>query len=94
MSLAVVDISHFYITCVLSKQFSRRDLKQMAFFVLVPNRQKDIYKMSGRCLFKTSKTSCRRPKDVLNANLKDIFVRHLEETFARYIVDVLQKTSY
>ena len=50
-------------------------------------------KTSTRCLFKTGKTSCRCPKDVLNANLKDIFVRHLEETFARYIVDVLQKTS-
>ena len=35
--------------------------------------------------------SKRCPKDVLNANLKDIFVRHFEETFARYIVDVLQK---
>ena len=40
-----------------------------------------------------SNTSCSFPKDVLNANLKDIFVRHLEETFARYITDVLQKTS-
>ena len=40
-----------------------------------------------------AKTSWRCPKDVLNANLKDIFVRHLEETLARYIVDVLQKTS-
>ena len=30
-----------------------------------------------------AKTSCRCPKDVLNANLKDIFVRHLEETLAR-----------
>ena len=39
------------------------------------------------------KTSWRCPKDVLNANLKDNFVRHLEDTFARYIVDVLQKTS-
>ena len=35
----------------------------------------------------------RHLADVLNANLKDIFVRHLEETLARYIVDVLQKTS-
>ena len=40
-----------------------------------------------------AKTSWRYPKDVLNANLKDIFVKHLEETFARYIVDVLQKRS-
>ena len=40
-----------------------------------------------------AKTSCRCPKDVLNPNLKDIFVRHLQETLARYIVDVLQKTS-
>ena len=39
------------------------------------------------------KTSCRCPKDVLNANLKDIFVRYLEDTFARCIVDVLRKTS-
>ena len=40
-----------------------------------------------------AKASCRCPKDVLNANLKEIFIRHLEETLARYIVDVLQKTS-
>ena len=40
-----------------------------------------------------AKTSCRCPKDVLNTNLKGIFVRHLEGTFARYIVDILQKTS-
>ena len=40
-----------------------------------------------------AKTSWRCPKDVLNANLKDIFVRHLEDTLARYIVDVLQNTS-
>ena len=37
-----------------------------------------------------AKTSSRCPKDVLNANLKDIFVRYLEDTFERYIVDVLQ----
>ena len=30
-----------------------------------------------------AKTSCRCPKDVLNANLEDIFIRHLEETLAR-----------
>ena len=40
-----------------------------------------------------AKTFCRCPKDVLNANQKHIFVRHFEETFASYIVDVLQKTS-
>ena len=40
-----------------------------------------------------AKTSCRCPKIVLNANLKDILVTHLEETFARYIVAVLRKTS-
>ena len=39
-----------------------------------------------------AKISCRYPKDVLNANLKDIFVRLVEETLARYIIDVLQKT--
>ena len=39
-----------------------------------------------------AKTSCRCPKDVLNANLKVIFVRHLEDIFTRYIVDVLAKT--
>ena len=39
-----------------------------------------------------AKTSYRCPKDVLIANLKDIF-RHLEETLPRYIVDVLQNTS-
>ena len=50
----------------------------------------DVFSRQARHL---AKTSCRCPKDVLNANLKDIFVRHLEETFARYIVDVLQKMS-
>ena len=40
-----------------------------------------------------AKTACRCPKDVLNANLKVIFVRYLGDTFARYIVDALQKTS-
>ena len=40
-----------------------------------------------------AKTSCRCPKGVLNANLKVIFVRHLQDTFARYTVDVLEKTS-
>ena len=58
-------------------------------------------KTSARCLEDVllrqarhlAKTSCRCPKDVLNANLKDIFVRHLQETFARCIVDVLHKTS-
>ena len=59
-----------------------------------------VRKISTRCLEDflprqarlLTKTSCRCPKDVLNANLKDIFIRHLEETLARYIVDVLQKT--
>ena len=32
-------------------------------------------------------------KKSLNANLNDIFVRHLEETFARYVLDILQRTS-
>ena len=50
---------------------------------------KDVLPRQARHL---AKTSCRCPKDVLNANLKDIFVRHLEDTFARYTVDVLQKT--
>ena len=58
-------------------------------------------KMSTRCLKDVlprearhlAKTFCRCPKDVLNANLKDIFVIHFDETFASYIVDVLQKTS-
>ena len=31
--ITVVDISHFYITWVISQQFSRRDLKPMAFLV-------------------------------------------------------------
>ena len=51
---------------------------------------KDVLPRQARHL---AKTSCRCPKDVLNANLKDIFVRHVEDTFARYTVDVLQKTS-
>ena len=51
---------------------------------------KDVLQRQARHL---AKTSCICPKDVLNANLKDIFVRHLQDTFARYIVDVLQKTS-
>ena len=58
-------------------------------------------KTSTRCLENVllrqarhlAKTFCRCPKDVLNANLKEIFIRHLEETFAISIVDVLQKTS-
>ena len=50
----------------------------------------DVFSRHARHL---TKTSCRCPKDVLNANLKDIFVRHLEEIFTRYIVDVLHKTS-
>ena len=49
---------------------------------------KDVLPRQARHL---AKTSCRCPKDVLNANLKVIFVRHLEDTFARFIVDVLQK---
>ena len=51
---------------------------------------KDVLPRQARYL---AKTSCSCPKNVLNTNLKDIFVRHLEDTFARYIVDVLQKTS-
>ena len=50
---------------------------------------KDVLPRQARHL---AKTSCRCPKKILNTNLKDIFVRHLEDTFARYIVDVLQKT--
>ena len=50
---------------------------------------KDVLPRQARHL---AKTSCRCPKEILNANLKDIFVRHLEDIFARYIVDVLQKT--
>ena len=53
-------------------------------------RLQDVLPRQARHL---AKISCRYPKDVLNANLKDIFVRHLEDTLARYIVDVLQKTS-
>ena len=49
---------------------------------------KDVLRRQARHLTKTS-TTC--PKEILNANLKDIFVRHLEDTFARYIVDVLQR---
>ena len=51
---------------------------------------KDVLSREPRHL---AKTFCRCPKDVLNANRKGIFVRHFEETFASYIVDVLQKTS-
>ena len=51
---------------------------------------KDVLPTQARHL---AKTSCRCPNDLLNANLKDIFVRHLEETFAKYTVDVLQKPS-
>ena len=36
-----------------------------------------------------AKTSCRCPKDVVNTNLKDIFVIHLEDIFLRHILDVL-----
>ena len=50
----------------------------------------DVFSRQARHL---AKTFYRCPKDVLNANLKDIFVRYLEESFARYIVDVLHKTS-
>ena len=51
---------------------------------------KDVLPRQARHL---AKTFSRCPKDVLNANLKDIFVRDLEDKFARFIVDVLQKTS-
>ena len=51
---------------------------------------KDVLPRQARHLAKTSR---RCPKDVLNANLKGIFVRHLEENLARYTVDVLQETS-
>ena len=51
---------------------------------------KDVLPRQARHL---AKTSCRCPKDASNTNLKVIFVRHLEDTFARYIVDVLEKTS-
>ena len=51
---------------------------------------KDVLPRQARHL---AKKSCRCPKEILNTNLKAIFVRHLEDTFARYIVDVLQKTS-
>ena len=50
----------------------------------------DVFSSQARYL---TKTPCRCPKDVLNANLENIFVRHIKETFTRYIVDVLQKTS-
>ena len=40
-----------------------------------------------------AKTSCRCRKDVLNTNLQVIFVRHLEDTYRRYIIDVLQMIS-
>ena len=66
-----------YVGCLVGKKTSTRCLK-------------DGLTRQARHLVKTS---CGFPKDVLNANLKDIFVRHFEDTFARYIVDVLQKTS-
>ena len=51
---------------------------------------KDVLARQARHL---AKTSCSCLKYVLNTNLKDIFLRHLEDTFARYIVDVLQRMS-
>ena len=50
---------------------------------------------SARCLKDVLSKQARHlsKEDVLNTNLKDIFVRHLEETFVRCIVDVSQKTS-
>ena len=50
---------------------------------------KDVLPRQARNL---AKTSNRCPKDVSNTILKDRFVRHLEDTFARFVVDVLQKT--
>ena len=41
---------------------------------------KDVLPREARHL---AKTFCICPKYVLNANLKDIFVRHFEETLAR-----------
>ena len=46
----------------------------------VKRHLQDVLPRQARHLAKTSR---RCPKDVLNANLKDIFVRHLEETLAR-----------
>ena len=39
------------------------------------------------------KTSCRCTIDALNANLKVTFVRHVEDTVARYIGDVLENVD-
>ena len=50
---------------------------------------KDVLSRQARRL---TKTSCRCTKDVSNANLKIVFVRHLEEIFARYTVFVSHKT--
>ena len=61
----------------VGKKTSKRCLKN-----LLPRKAQHLAKTSFRC-----------PKDFLNANLKSIFVRHLEDIFVRYIVDVLQKTS-
>ena len=57
----------------VSKKTSTRSLKDVLL------RQETHY----------AKKSCRCPKDILNANLKFIFATHLEDTSARYIVDVL-----
>ena len=71
------------------------NLNPVAYIYLVGKKTstrclKDVLPRQARHL---AKTSCRCPKDVLNANLKVIFVRHLEDTFARYIEDVLEKMS-
>ena len=76
------DFSEAYLEC--SETFSIPVSKKTSTRCL-----KDVFLRQARHL---AKTSCRYPKDVLNANLKVIFVRHLEDTFARYIVDVLEKT--
>ena len=39
------------------------------------------------------KTPCRCTINALKANLKVTFVRHVEDTFARYIVDGLQNVD-
>ena len=47
---------------------------------------KDVLLRQARHLAKTSYICL---KDVLNVNVKVIFVRRFEDTFARYIIDVL-----
>ena len=73
-------INHFF-RVIKSLQFSPVDKKTYTKFL------KDVLSRQARHLAKTSRCT----KDVSNANLKIVFVRHLEEIFARYAVVVSHK---